>query len=206
MGTSARQESGRLIIEAHQLVLTLLLALEVAVFSVIGTNFFTLNNGFEVLRLSVEIGLLALALTPVIVSGGIDLSVGSLMGLSAVLFGKMWRDAGLPIPIAVAGTLLAGTLAGAVNALLITRLRLPPLIVTLGSFSLFRGLAEGLTGCVDNFTGFPESFLFLGQGYTVGGVPAQLPVLVIAAVGLWLLLHRTVVGRGLVAIGFSPEG
>src|SRR5437868_5113932 len=167
MGASARQESGRLIIEAHQLVLALLLMLELAVFSVIGTNFFTLQNAFEVLRLSVEIGLLALALTPVIVSGGIDLSAGSLMGLSAVLFGMMWRDLGLPIPIAILGTLAAGTAAGALNGLLITRLRLPPLIVTLGSFSLFRGLAEGLTGGVDNFTGFPESFLFLGQGYSV---------------------------------------
>ena len=68
------------------------MAVEIAVFSVIGINFPTRDNAFEVVRLSVEIGLLALALTPVIVTGGIDLSVGSLMGLSAVLFGMMWRD------------------------------------------------------------------------------------------------------------------
>src|SRR5262245_53273914 len=78
-------------------VLAALLAVEVAAFAAIGTHFFSVANAFEVLRLSVEIGLLALALTPVIVSGGIDLSVGSLMGLSAVVFGKAWRDAGLPI-------------------------------------------------------------------------------------------------------------
>ena len=65
-------------------------------------------------------------------------------------------------------------LAGGLNALLITR-RIPPLIVTLGSFSLFRGLAEGITGGVENFTDFPESFLHLGQGY-IGGVPVQLPI------------------------------
>ena len=70
------------------------LLLEVAVFSVIGTNFFTLGNAFEVLRLSVEIGLLAVALTPVITTGGIDLSVGSLMGLSAVVFGMLWATPG----------------------------------------------------------------------------------------------------------------
>ena len=64
-----------------------------------------------------------------------------------------------------------GTLAGGLNATLITRLRIPPLIVTLGSYSLFRGLAEGMTRGVDNFTGFPGSFLFLGQGYLLGGVP-----------------------------------
>jgi rhamnose transport system permease protein len=80
------------------------------------------------------------------------------------------------------------------------------LIVTLGSFSLFRGLAEGLTGGVDNFTNFPESFLFLGQGYLLDEVPTQLPIFIAVAVAFWILLHRTIIGRGLVAIGFSPEG
>src|SRR5204863_475063 len=82
------------------------------VFACIGTHFFSLDNAFEVLRLSVEIGLLAIALTPVIVSGGIDLSVGSLMGLSAVLFGAMWRDLHLPIGVAAALTLIVGAVAG----------------------------------------------------------------------------------------------
>ena len=77
-----------------QVILVLLLAVEVAIFAILGTNFLTVANALEVMRLSVEIGLLALALTPVIVTGGIDLSVGALMGLSAVLLGKMWRDAG----------------------------------------------------------------------------------------------------------------
>ena len=187
-------------------VLAALLLVEIAAFCVVGRNFATTENGLEIVRISVEIGLLALAMTPVIVSGGIDLSVGSLMGLSAVLFGKMWRDAGMPIGVAAAGTLAVGALAGSLNAVLITRLRIPPLIVTLGSFSLFRGLAEGITGGVDNFTRFPESFLFLGQGYLFGGVPTQLLIFVPVAVGFWLLLHRTSIGRGLVAVGFSPEG
>ena len=78
--------------------------------------------------------------------------------------------------------------------------------MTLGSFSLYRGLAEGMTGGVDNFTDFPESFLFLGQGYLLGGIPAQVPIFVAVAAAFWLLLHRMTVGRGLVAIGFSPEG
>src|SRR5437773_270545 len=191
---------------SHEGVLALLLVTEIAVFSVIGRNFWTAGNAFEIVRLGAEIGLLALALTPVIVAGGIDLSVGSLMGLSAVLFGKMWRDGHLPLGIAAAATLGIGALAGLVNALLITRLRIPALIVTLGSFSLFRGLAEGITSAVDNFTHFPDSFLFLGQGYYFGVIPAQLPVFAAAAVGYHLLLHRTAVGRGLFAVGFSPEG
>src|SRR3954470_17745667 len=188
-------------IEPAQRILLALLALEVAVFAAIGTNFLTLGNAFEVLRLSVEIGLLSVALTPVIVGGGIDLSVASLMGLSAVLFGTFWRDAGLPIAAAAALTLGVGALAGGLNGLLITRLRIPPLIVTLGSFSLFRGLAEGLTGGVDNFTGFPAGFLFLGQGFLGGGGPAQLPIFVAVAATFAVLLHRSTIGRGLVAIG-----
>jgi rhamnose transport system substrate-binding protein len=190
----------------HERVLALLLLGEVVLFGAIGRRFFTAGNGFEIARLSAEIGLLALAMTPVIVTGGIDLSVGSLMGLSAVLFGKLWRDGHFPIMGAAAAVLVVGALAGGLNALLITRLRIPPLIVTLGTFSLFRGLAEGVTRGVDNFTNFPESFLFLGQGELVGGVPPQLFILAAAAIGFWLLLHRTTAGRALYAIGFSPDG
>ncbi len=186
--------------------LAVLILFEVVLFGLIGTNFLGSENGFEILRLSVEIGLLAVALTPVIVAGGIDLSVGSLMGLSAVIFGKLWRDAGMPIPFVAALTLGFGAGFGALNGLLITRLRIPPLIVTLGTASLARGMAEGLTGAVDNFTNFPVSFLQLGQGYLGGVLPAQLPVFALVALITWLGLHRTTLGRGLFAIGNSPEG
>ena len=204
--TTTRDLLGRLHLEPAQAILALLLVLEIVVFSLIGTNFASLANGFEVLRLCVEIGLLGLALTPVITSGGIDLSVGSLMGLSAVVFGKLWRDGGMPTAAAAGLALCLGASGGFVNGFLITRGRIPPLIVTLGSFSLYRGLAEGLTGGVDNFTQFPESFLFLGQGYLLGWLPAQLPIFVLVAIAFWLLLHRMTVGRGLVAIGFSEGG
>src|ERR1043165_6165518 len=196
----------RRLVLSHEGVLALLLVAEIAVFSVIGRNFWTAGNAFEIVRLATEIGLLALALTPVIVTGGIDLSVGSLMGLSAVLFGKLWRDGHLPLGLAASATLGIGAFAGLLNALLITRLRLPALIVTLGSFSLFRGLAEGITSATDNFTNFPDSFLFLGQGYFFGLIPAQLPIFAAVAVGYYLLLHRTTAGRALFAVGFSPEG
>lgn len=188
----------------HEAVLAGLLVAEIAVFALIGRNFLTAGNGWEVVRVSVEIGLLAIALTPVIVSGGIDLSVGSMMGLSAVALGMMSRQ--MPIGLAAVVTLGIGAAGGAVNALLVARLKIPPLIVTLGTYSLFRGLAEGLTGGVENFTNFPESFLYLGQGYLLGAIPAQLPIFLAAIAGYWILLHRTTHGRAIVAIGFSPEG
>ncbi len=187
-------------------ILILVIIAEIIVFSCTASHFNTTGNFLEIIRLSVEVGLLALVMTPIILTGGIDLSVGSLLGLCAIVFGKLWRDGHLPIGLAAICTLGFGAAGGGLNALLITRLRLPPLIVTLGSFSLFRGLAEALTRGVDNFTGFPDSFLFLGQGYLFGVIPTQLPVFALAALGVWLLVHRTVMGRAFRAIGFSPEG
>ena len=187
-------------------VLALALALELAVFAAIGENFFTWANFFEVVRLSVELGLLALAMTPIMITGGIDLSVGSIMGLSAVVFGALWRDGGWPIAAAAGAALVLGCLAGALNAALITRLNLPPLIVTLGSMSLFRGIAEGITRGAENYSGFPAGFLRLGQGYLGGVVPVQFPILLAAIAAYWVLLHRSAIGRTLYAVGFSPGG
>src|SRR6267378_3234654 len=184
-----------------EFLLLFVLGLEILIFSKTGTNFATQGNMLEVLRQSTEIGLLAVVMTPIILTGGIDLSVGSMLGLCAVLFGKMWRDGGLPIPLAIICTIAIGAIGGGLNALLITRLKLPPLIVTLGSFSLFRGLAEAFTRGVDNFTNFPRSFLFLGQGYLFGVIPAQLPLFGLVALTVWLLVQRTVVGRAYRAIG-----
>ncbi|HTB10285.1 MAG TPA: substrate-binding domain-containing protein [Bryobacteraceae bacterium] len=186
------------------IVLLALLA-EIGIFSLVAQNFLSTTNFLEVIRLSVELGLLALALTPVIVTGGIDLSVGSMMGLSAVVFGALVMDQHWPIPAAAVATLLVGCAGGALNGVLIAEFKIPPLIVTLGSFSAFRGIAEGITHGAVNYSGFPKSFLFLGQGYFLG-MPAQLPILAIAIAGYAVLLHRSVIGRGLYAIGFAGNG
>ncbi|MBN8248429.1 MAG: ABC transporter permease [Verrucomicrobia bacterium] len=198
-----RRSPGRRI--SHEAVLFGVVLLELALFSVAGRNFLTPDNLTNLVRHSAEIGLIALVMLPVVLTGGIDLSVGSLLGLCAVVFGKLWRDAGCPWPVAAAGTLLTGLAYGGLNALLITRLRLPPLIVTLGTFSLFRGLAEALTRGTDAFTRFPESFLWLGQG-NPGGLPVQAWILALVALAIGLLVHRGTWGRSLRAIGFAPEG
>jgi rhamnose transport system substrate-binding protein len=187
-------------------ILAVFIAAEILLFSFTGRNFFSLTNFFECIRLGVEIGLLALALTPVIVTGGIDLSVGSMMGLCAVTFGALWSDAHLSIGAAVAIALLVSVVGGSLNALLISRLKVSPLIVTLGTFSLFRGIAEGITAGARNYSGFPAHFLYLGQGYLGGLVPTQTILVVIAIAGFYFLLQRTTVGRGLYAIGHSAEG
>jgi rhamnose transport system permease protein len=187
-------------------LLWIALAAEIAIFTAIAPHFASLGNLFEVTRLGIELGLLAIALTPVIVSGGIDLSVGSMMGLAAVVFGAAIVDGHLPVPVAAALTLLVGAAGGALNAVAVARLNIPPLIVTLGTLSLFRGIAEGVTHAAVNYSGFPPALLFLGQGYLGGVVPAQLTLFLLVLAAYWLLLHRSTIGRAWYAIGWSPEG
>jgi rhamnose transport system substrate-binding protein len=201
----SRSPSAPLILN-YEWALLLLLLIEIIIFSFAASSFFTPANGSEIARQSVELGLLALALTAVIITGGIDLSVGSMLGLSAVIFGSLWRDWRLSVEAAALLTLLVGLIGGALNALLVIRLGLSPLIVTLGTYSLFRGVAEGLTSGIDNYNDFPARFLYLGQGYLWGLIPVQALILSGAVIIYWLLLHRTTLGRSLQAIGFSAEG
>lgn len=189
---------------SHEAALGALVVAEIAIFAVIAPNFATAGNAAEIVRLSVEVGLLALALTPIVVTGGIDLSSGALLGLCAVTFGALWRDGGWPVAAAAAAALAIGAAGGTLNAWLIARRGLPALMVTLGSLSLFRGAAEGLTGAVENYTGLPASFLTIGQGY-LAGIPAQASVLLAAAIGYRLLLHRTTRGRSYFAIGWNAS-
>ena len=212
--TDAPSRDWKALLLRHEMILLYVLVAEWLFFYFAGTSvnrrgvvigFGTLDRQFDVLRHSCEIGLLALALTPVIITGGIDLSVGSLLGLCAILFGKLWHDAGLPIPVAAGLTLVIGTLAGGLNAVLVTALRLPPLIVTLGTYSLFRGLAEAITRGAVTYTDFPAGFLFLGQERWLG-LPTQAWLFALVALAVWLLVHRTTFGRSYRAIGYSSEG
>lgn len=189
----------------HEAVLLLVIALEVVLFSALGRRFLDGTNVSNIFRHSVEIGLLALAMTPVILTGGIDLSVGSMMGLCAVCFGIFVNEAQMSPLVAGILSVGIGALGGGLNALLIARFNLPPLIVTLGTFSLFRGLAEALTEGAKSYSGFPQSFLDLGNS-DIAGIPAQMWIFLFVALGIWLLVHRTTLGRSFRAIGYSPEG
>jgi rhamnose transport system permease protein len=214
MNTAPARSGWKKIFLRYEMLLAVLLVVEWLLFYHFGTTtnrrgvvvgFGTVDRQFDILRHSCEIGLLALALTPVIITAGIDLSVGSLLGLCAILFGKLWHDGGLSIPVAAGLTLVFGALGGGLNASLITKLRLPPLIVTLGTYSLFRGLAEAITHGSVTYTDFPTSFLFIGQERWLG-LPTQAWLFLIVAVAVWILVHRTTYGRSFRAIGFSPEG
>jgi len=164
-------------------------------------------NGPNLLRTTsdfMEIGILMLPMVFIIVTGNIDLSIASTLGLAASLMGWLFMG-GWNIWAAVAVALLVSVVAGLVNGVLIARLKLPSLVVTIGTLSFYRGLAYALLGD-QAARGYPPSFTYLGQG-TLGGtrIPFALLVFSVLALVFGLILHKTTFGRYLYAIGNNEQ-
>ena len=183
----------------HEAILAVLLVLALAVLAMQSDRFFTLDNLLNQGRLMAEVGLVALAMTFVIVSAGIDLSVGSILGLVAILLGVFWQKLGLPLPLAMLLGVLVGGVAGLVNGLIITRFRVPPLIATLATLALYRGLAEGISQA-RSVRGYPEWFFVLGQGEVLG-VPTQLWIFLACALIAAIVLGMSTFGRATYVTG-----
>lgn len=181
-----------------RLGLPLAFALTFVLFSFLANNFFTLANMVNVVRQVVTIALVAYAITFAIITGGIDLSVGSNMSLVSVITAMVSKT-----PLGFAGGLAAGlaggTLVGAVNGLVIARTRVQPFIVTLGMASAASGMALVLSDG-NSIRDLPPGFAAIGFGYLFGVPISALLTLAIAA-GLWFLLHQTPFGRMCYAVG-----
>lgn len=149
-----------------------------------------------------EKGLIAFAMALLIISGEIDLSVAAIIALASTMMG-MAVQAGAGTPALVAIGIVVGLGCGAFNGLLVTRLGLPSIVVTIGTMSLFRGIAFIILGD-QAYKGYPESFAFFGQGYVWWVVSFELVLFLIAALVYWFLLHRTSFGRRVFAIGNNP--
>ena len=198
---SAAENAARIRFHVSQeLVLLVALAGSLAVLAVLTDRFMTVGNLLNQGRLMTEVALVALPMTFIIITGGIDLSVGSIMGLTAILLGVFWQM-GVPLPFAVAAAIVVAGACGLFNGLLITRVRVPPLIMTLATLALYRGFAEGISQA-RSVRGYPEWFFVLGQGEVLG-VPTQLWILLVAVVIFWIVLSRTTFGRSLYAIGHN---
>jgi rhamnose transport system permease protein len=191
----------RRIVVSQELVLVVVLIVALVILSATGSHFMTVDNLLNQGRLMTEVALVALPMTFIIITGGIDLSVGSIMGLTVILLGVFWQNVGLPLPLAILGAILVACIAGFFNGLLITRVRVPPLIMTLATLALYRGLAEGISQA-RSVRGYPDWFYVLGQGEVLG-VPTQLWILLVAIVAFWIVLSRTTFGRSLYAIGHN---
>jgi rhamnose transport system permease protein len=183
----------------QEAVLAAVLVLAVITLSFLSDRFLTPANLLNQTRFLTEVALLAVPMTFVIIMGGIDLSVGSIVAFSAVLLGFSWLVLGFPLWLAVLVGIAGGTFAGYLNGLVIVYLGVPPLIVTLATLAIFRGLAYGISES-RSFNGFPDAFAFWGSG-EIAGLPFQLYLLVVVFVISGLVLGATPVGRRIYAIG-----
>ncbi|MCS7023256.1 MAG: ABC transporter permease [Bryobacteraceae bacterium] len=165
-------------------------------------NFLTKTNLSSVVRQTAVINLMALGMTLVIISGGIDLSVGSILAMGGLL-GTMVMEKGQPIWLGVATGILVGCLCGWLNGFLTTRLKISPFIVTLGTLGIYRGLTLIISNGLPVHQ-IPPSFSYLGEGNLLG-VPFVLWVLVACAVTVHAILEHTRLGRYAFAIGSNPE-
>lgn len=165
--------------------------------SLLSPYFLDFENLMDLTRHLAEIGIIACGMTFIIMSGGIDLSVGSLLGLCGIVLGYTWQSYGALAALVM--VLVVGLLGGSINGALITRLRLPPLVVTLATMALYRGGAM-IISKAQPVSEFPEWFEFIGQGY-LGFVPAQLPVWLLLVVLSMIVVAKTPLGRYVIAVG-----
>jgi rhamnose transport system permease protein len=193
----------RVLLTREMAIIALLLAVIIVASGVLPKFATPITLGFLLLDVT-PLLLIALPMTCVIITGEIDLSVGSMVGLGSVLFGIM-HQAGLSIPVAALIAVLAGVVGGTINGLLVTAVGLPSLAVTIGTLALFRGLAVGLLGTTA-ITDFPRYWTQLAKA-KIGdtGIPKVMIIFVILAVIFAILLHFTTFGRGIYAIGMSSE-
>ena len=194
-----RSENIREFLQRYGLIFSfLLLCLALTILS---DRFLTVDNFVNIFRQSTINGIIAVGMTLVILTAGIDLSVGSILALSSVMAAYMLQS-GMPVPAAILVGLAVGAACGLVNGITITRARVPPFVATLGMMTIARGLSLVFTGGKP-FTGLPDAFRFIGTG-SVGPIPT--PIVIAAATFIigYVMLTRTSLGQFIYAIGNNP--
>ncbi|MDL1900987.1 ABC transporter permease [Anaerolineae bacterium CFX9] len=165
--------------------------------------FFTQANLETLTRTIAVVGITSIGMTLVLISGGVDISVGSVAALAGVVTSQLWLNSGIPLGVSAVIGVLSGGLVGLFNGIIVSYFRINPLITTLATFSIVRGLAfvlsEGQTNLLSN-----EAFNFLGRG-TIAGIPFSLIIMLLLYAIFALVLRYTAFGRNLYAIGGSAE-
>ncbi|WP_230209509.1 ABC transporter permease, partial [Bacillus cereus] len=179
-------------------VLIVLLLVEFILFSLINSDFLNISNLLFSTNDFLFIAIAAIPMTFVIVTGGIDVSIGSIMGLTSILIGVLWMN-GIPILFAVIIALIISCLAGALNGLIIKMTDVEPLVVTLGTMFLYGGIALVISGGAgasgyEGISGLPDVFVQLANGSFIG-IPNLLWLLIVLTVLCTVLFHRTIYGR-----------
>ncbi|MGR6982114.1 autoinducer 2 ABC transporter permease LsrD [Testudinibacter sp. P27/CKL/0425] len=191
-----------------EITLFILLVVEILGFGLINPRMLDLNVLLYSTSDFIYIGMLALPLTMIIVSGGIDISFGSTVGLCAIFLGVLFK-ADVSLFIAIPLTFFLGVLCGLINAGLIIYTKVNPLVITLGTMYLYGGgalLLSGFAGATgyEGIGGFPDSLLHFAN-QTLLGIPTPIIYFAFMTLGFWLLMHRTTVGRSTFLIGQSER-
>ncbi len=189
-----------------EIALFALLIAEILAFGVLNPRLLDMNVLLFSTSDFICIGIVALPLTMVIVSGGMDISFGSTIGLCSIAIGVLFQ-AGVPLSLAIPATLLLGALCGLINAGLIIYTGINPLVITLGTMYLFSGsalLMSGMAGATgyEGIGGFPQGFTEFAN-LDVAGVPVPLLFFILCVLFFWLLMHKTHIGRNIFLIGQS---
>ncbi|NLY52499.1 MAG: ABC transporter permease [Firmicutes bacterium] len=180
----------------------LIIILVSAVITLKNPVFLTAENLLDLAKNNTVIGIVALGMLPVIITGGIDVSVGAMTAAVTIIIGKFMVNFGGNLLLVFLLGCASGALLGAFNGLLVSKLNLPPIVVTLGSMSIINGLMLYYTGG-SWITNIPQWFIDFGR-IKLAGVPIQVFFLVLAAVITYLVLKYTLIGRGIFAIGGNP--
>ena len=188
-----------------ELTTVIALIILMAVITIINSNFLTANNLLNLLLQVTSNALIAFGMTFVILTGGIDLSVGSILALSSALTAGL-LGSGMPVTLAILISLILGCILGVMNGLLISYGKLAPFIVTLATMTIFRGATLVYTNGNPITKGLSDTFLFqfLGQGYIVG-IPFPVIIMFIVFIVLYVLLHKTAFGKSVYAIGGNEK-
>ena len=197
-----KKMTGKRNIQWNDMGIILTLVAMIVIFSVFTKSFFSLRNFTNVARQISVTGICAVGMTMVILTGGIDLSIGSLIGLTSALAAVMMSN-GCPIILAVLAALAVGVIVGFFNATCINYLYIPPMITTLAMMISLRGAVYLITGGMPIY-GIPEQFKVLGQG-SIGALPISTIIMVIVFIFGYIVLGRTPFGRHIYGIGGSTE-
>ncbi|GAB1436330.1 ABC transporter permease [Sphaerotilus sulfidivorans] len=182
------------------------LAIACTIFGLTTDNFFSGANFALILQQVMVVGVIAIGQTLIILTAGIDLSCGMVMALGSIVMTKVAEDFGIPAPLAILLGIAVTAGFGLVNGLLVTRIKLPPFIVTLGTFNIAFAITQLYSGA-QTVTSVPDAMLWLGNTFRIGDTPIAYGtvLMVLLYLGVWFWLRDTPSGRHVYAVGNNPE-
>lgn len=194
--TSCRNQIGLVVTTVTLIVMSIIIGL-------INNAFFSPTNLMAIIHQSSSVCIMAIGITFVLITGGIDLSMGSILGFSGIVMSHLAVKLEVNPFVCILVCLLIGVVSGAFNGALITKLNLPPFITTLGTMTVLRGVAQKIV-MVGNIYGMPEEVLWLGSAY-VGKVPVAVIFEILMIFVAWFVLKRTTFGSSLYALGANAK-